>query len=1091
MKRHSMMWAMALTLLSPAFYGNAAGTETSPTVSVASPQQNRSVSGVIMDEYGDPVIGANVVVKGTTIGVMSDIDGKFALEVPSNAILQISYIGYLTQEITIGNQTSLTIRLVEDSQTLEEVVVVGFGTQKKVNLTGSVGIATAEDLQSRPVATATQALQGLVPGLNISTNTGELDKDMSINIRGQGTIGEGSKGSPLILIDGMEGDLNSVNPQDIENISVLKDAAASSIYGSRAPFGVILVTTKRGQAGKATINYNNSFRISSPINLPEQMDSYTFANYFNAAAINSNWGPVFSDDIMRKMLDFQAAGGTNLGGLPTDGDVWGKPAGDPFTAAYANTDWFKEIYKSSNFSHEHNMSISGGGEKVTYYAALGYLDQSGSIRHGSDGMKRYNVTAKMNAELTSWLDFNYSMRFTRTDNWRPTNFGGGFYERLGRQTWPNLPVYDENGYYHNSNAQTPAMDLALGGERNVQTDRLYHQGAFIIEPIKNWLTHLEFNYSTTTVDVRETGLPYYNHDVAGNLIDTKGTSSLYQDHKKDNYLNLNIYSEYSHTFNDVHNFKIMAGFQAEEMRQSFFRAKAYGLLLEDLPELDLTSNLDGNGVQKIPEVGGYRHQWATAGFFGRLNYDYMGRYLAEVNMRYDGTSRFRRGNRWDIYPSVSLGWNIAREEFWEPMVDVVNTLKLRASYGELGNQNTDGWYPTYRLMELKAADGYWLQGGVKPNTAKVLDLISTSLTWETVRSWNAGLDWGLLRNRLTGSFDFYTRFTDNMVGPAPELPNVLGISAPKVNNCDLKTVGWELELAWNDRLRNGLGYGVKLMLSDAQTTVESFPGNVTNSVWTYATGEKLGNIWGYETVGIAKTQAEMDAHLEKVGGQPFGSEWGAGDIMYADLDGKPGITEGAGTLEDHGDLKIIGNSTPRYHFGIDLSADWKGFDIRAFFQGVMKRDIWNNTNMFWGAVDNQWWSTGLKEHGDYFRAEATGLNNEIPANPDAYYPRPLFNSNKNHKNQSRYLQDASYIRLKNLQIGYSLPATWVRKIAISNCRVFVSAENLWTGTSLSKLFDPETVDGGNTDTNANAWIKGSGNAYPLSRTWSFGINVTL
>lgn len=915
-------------------------------------QQSKKITGVITDDYGEPVIGANVVEKGTLNGAMTDFDGNFSLEVSNGAILSISYIGYLPQEVPVGNQSFLTILLKEDTQTLDEVVVVGFGTQKKVNLTGSVGIATAKELESRPVTNATQALQGLVPGLMISTNTGEMDKDMSINIRGQGTIGEGSSGSPLILIDGMEGDINSVNPQDIENVSVLKDAAASSIYGSRAPFGVILITTKKGQKGKARVNYNNSLRISSPVNLPKQMDSYTFANYFNQAAKNVGWGAVFSDAVMQQMLDFQAAGGTNRGGLPTDGNLWGKPGGDPFTEAYANTDWFSELFKSNNFSHEHNVSISGGGEKVTYYTSLGYLDQSGLLRHGSDGLKRYNVTAKVNAELASWVDFSYNLRYVRTDNWRPTNFNGGMYERLGRQTWPNLPVYDENGYYHNGNAETPAMSLALGGERNVQTDRVYQQAAFVFEPVENWRTHVEFNYGTTTWDVHETSLPFYNHDVNGNIDDTNGTSSLYQDHKKENYLNLNIFSEYNRTFNQVHNFKIMAGFQAEEMRQSFFSTKKYGLLLDELPELDLTSGLAGDGSERATEAGGYRNQWATAGFFGRLNYDYQGKYLAEVNLRYDGTSRFRRGSRWNLYPSFSLGWNIAHEEFWQPVANVVNTFKLRGSYGELGNQNTNVWYPTYRTFELKSNDGSWLQNGVKPGTAKIEDLISTTLTWETVRTWNVALDWGLLNNRLTGSFDFYTRYTDNMVGPAPELPNILGISAPKTNNCDLKTVGWELQVAWNDRLQNGFGYGVKLLLSDAQTTVTSYPGNTTNSIDTYASGRKIGEIWGFETIGIAKTQEEMDAHLEKVGGQPFGTEWGAGDIMYADLDGNPGITEGARTLEDHGDMKVIGNSTPRYHFGIDLSADWKGFDLRVFFQGVMKRDYFQSTNHFWGVISD-------------------------------------------------------------------------------------------------------------------------------------------
>lgn len=1062
------------------------------------------VKGVVSDAMG-PVIGASIVEKGkATNGTITDMNGNFSLNVPSDATLTISFIGYVTQDVPVAGKSSHNIMLKEDSEMLDEVVVVGFGTQKKVNLTGSVGLASAKDLESRPVSNAVQALQGLVPGLQISMNTGELDKDMSINVRGTGTIGEGSSGSPLILIDGMEGDLSTVNPQDIENVSVLKDAAASSIYGSRAPFGVILVTTKKGKSGKASINYNNSFRVSSPIHLPEMMDSYTFANYYNMAAKNAGWGAVFSDDVMQKMLDFQAAGGTNRGGLPTDGKLWGKngyPGEDPFTNAYANTDWYDEIYKDNTFSQEHNVSINGGTEKVQYYASLGYLDQSGLLEHGSDGMKRYNLTAKVNAELTSWLDFSYSLRFVRSDNQRPTNFNSGLYDNIGRQTWPNLPVYDENGFYHNSNAGTPAMQLELGGERNVQTDKIYHQAAIVIEPIKNWRTHAEFNYSTSTWNTHETSLPRYNHDVSGKIVDTKETTSLYQDNKKENYLNLNLYSDYSLTLNDSHNLKVMAGFQAEEMKQSFFTAKKYGLLIDGLPEFDLSSGQDGTGKDKDSEISGYRNEWATAGFFGRVNYDYQGRYLAEVNVRYDGTSRFRSGNRWDVYPSFSLGWNIAREEFWEPLTNVVNTLKLRASYGELGNQNTNTWYPTYRLMELKTGDGSWLQGAypnsTKPNTAKVNDLVSNMLTWETVRSWNVGLDWGLFDNRLTGSVDYFIRYTDNMVGPAPELPNVLGISAPKTNNCDLKTMGWELEVAWNDRLNNGLGYGIKFMLSDSQSWIESYPSNTANSIDRYCAGRKLGDIWGYKTLGIAKTKEEMDAHIAQVGGQPFGSEWGAGDIMYANLDGKPGVTEGAKTLDDHGDLTVIGNDTPRFQFGIDLSADWKGLDVRAFFQGVMKRDYWQGSNMFWGAIGDQWWSSGLKEHGDYFRDEEIGLDgNKLPVNLDSYYARPVFGggsngASKNQQKQSRYLQDASYIRLKNVQVGYTLPSVWMKKIGFEKCRVFVSGENLWTGTSLSKLFDPETISGGNTNSDANSAVKNGGNAYPLSRTWSFGLSLTF
>lgn len=1055
-------------------------------------QQEQTIKGKVKDTMGSPIIGASIIEKGTSRGTITDLDGNFTLSVPPNATLVISYIGYQAQEIKPNPGENIVIELKEDSEVLDEIVVVGFGTQKKVNLTGSVGIAEAKELESRPVTSATQALQGLVPGLTISTNTGEMDKNMNISIRGTGTIGEGSSGSPLVLIDGMEGDLNSVNPQDIESVSVLKDASASSIYGSRAPFGVILVTTKKGKAGKASINYNNSFRISSPMNMPEMMDSYTFANYFNSASTNKGGGLIFKDDLMQKMLDFQAAKIT--GGIEASSNgQWGKPDHDPFITAYANTDWYHEIYKSNVFSQEHNVSVNGGGDKVTYYTSFNYLDQNGLLRHGSDGMKRYNATAKINTTLTDWLKFNYSMRFTRSNNYRPTNFNNDLYYILGRQTWPNLPIYDPNGYHFNSNAQTPIMQLALGGDRNMITDRLYHQAVVLIEPIKKWITHFEFNYSTLHQEVNEVSLPLYNHDVNGDIVDTHGTSSLLGSNKKENYLNLNIFSEYTTSFNDTHNIKAMLGFQAEEMKQGFSSVKKYGLLINNMPEFNLTTGTDGLGTSLPSEIDGYHNEWATAGFFGRLNYDYKGKYLAEVNMRYDGTSRFRRGSRWQLYPSFSLGWNIAREKFWIPLTDIVNTLKLRFSYGELGNQNTTAWYPTYRLMKLISNDGTWLQNGKKPNTAEVQKLVSSTLTWETIRSWNVGIDWGAFNNRLTGSFDYYIRYTDNMVGLAPELPSTLGVTTPQTNYCDLKTQGWELQIAWNDRLKNGLGYGLRLMLSDAKTMTKSYPGNNTQSIDLYLAGHEIGEIWGYETTGLAKSDEEMIAHLNKVGGQSsLGSNWAAGDIMYTDLDGKPGITEGARTINDHGDLKVIGNKTPRYHFGIDLSADWKNFDFRCFFQGVMKRDYWQDSNKFWGVVNNQWFSTALAEHNDYFRAEDIGLpGHKIEKNIDAFYPRPIFSQgSKNQQPQTRYLHNASYIRLKNLQIGYTLPSIWMQKVGLTKCRIFISGENLWTGTGLSKLFDPETIDGGDTKSTSKYTRKG-GNAYPLSRTWSFGLSITL
>lgn len=1082
MKAQNLLLTAFLLGSSPAVFAGPAKDKPDLSVYRAAMQQMRNVSGVVTDTKGEPVIGANVVVKGTTHGTITDLDGRFTLEVPSEATLEITYIGYVAQEVPVKNQVSLTIRLAEDSQKLDEVVVVGFGTQKKVNLTGSVGTVDAEALASRPVVNATQALQGLVPGLQISSTSGSLDKTADINIRGTGTIAEGSSSSPLVLIDGMEGDINSINPQDIAAISVLKDAAASSIYGSRAPFGVILITTKSGKSGETSVNYNNSFRWGGPVRKQHMMDSYTFATYFNDGFKNSGWGVYFDEPHMQRIKDYQ--NGTLTSGIPAGGNFWA----DGYAEGNANTDWYDVIYKDWSFSEEHNVSVNGGSDRISYYASLNYLHQGGLMKLGKEGLDRYNATAKINATLASWAKLNYTMRFTREDYERPAALGNSLYQDLARQGWPTLPLYDPNGYYYA--APSPALDLAEGGDDRTQTDHQYHQAALILEPVKNWITHLEFNYRIKSANRHWDKLVIYNHDVEGNPYPFRNNSNVHEDYLKENYLNLNAYSEYTRTFHTDHTFHLMAGFQAEELRQTKFGLQRDGILVPGLPEVDLTSGLDYDGNAVTPATNGARAAWSTAGFFGRLNYDYKGRYLAEVNMRYDGTSRFQGDRQWKFFPSFSVGWNMAHEAFWEPLSPTVGTLKLRGSYGELGNQNTTDWYQTYQIMKVASASGTWLQNGNKPNVAYIPALVSAALGWETVRSWNVGLDYGLFDNRLTGSFDYYNRFTDNMVGNAPELPAILGTAVPKTNNTDLKTMGWEWQVSWNDRLRGGLGYGVKLMLSDARTKITRYPNNPTNSIDTYRAGGMMGEIWGYETSGLAKTQAEMDAHLATLpkGGQDgLGTQWSAGDVMYKDLNGDGRIGEGSRTVEDHGDLKIIGNETPRYLFGIDLTADYKGFDFRAFFQGVLKRDYWQGGPYFWGIVNNQWWSTGLTEHVDYFRAEAS---NDLPANLDAYYPRPLFTTDKNQKCQSRYLQHASYIRLKNVQLGYTLPSSLTEKWYIRRLRFYVSGENLWTGTGLSKIFDPETVSGG-TPKSGDVLSSQNGNAYPLSRTISFGLSVTF
>ena len=1058
-------------------------------------QQQSNVSGLVTDNAGSPLPGVTVLIKGTALGTITDVNGKYSLaHVPDDAILQFSFVGMETLNISVAGKSTVNIVMKESTIGVDEVVVVGYGTQKKVNLTGSVSAVGADELAERPVQNASQILQGIVPGLNISQSQGgSLDSDPEINIRGVATIGEGSTGSPLVLIDGMEGDINALNPQDIENVSVLKDAAASSIYGSRAPFGVILITTKQGKKGHVLVNYNNSFRWSYPINMPEMMDSYTFGTYFNEAYINSGHTAYFSEERLQRIKDFQN-GLIDYGTIedPQNPAVWG----NGWRVGNDNINWYDMFYKDYAFSQEHNISTSGGNDNMQFYFSGNYLDQGGLMRFGKDDFNRYSTTVKVRGQLNDWFNIDVSTRFIREDYERPSYMTNSFFMDLARSSWPTFSLYDPNGYLFN----TQVIKMQNRGRDRIQRDWLYQQLKFNLEPVKDWKTHLELNYRTRNNfrhwDTQKT----YAHNVAGDPYRLAGTdvaeTEVYEYAMRHNFLTTNIYSEYEKHFKSGHYLKGLIGFQAEDSKYRDFSAKRNGVIVAELPVIDLTSGTDASGKTVSPAVSGYTDSWSTAGFFGRINYNYKDKYLLEANLRYDGTSRYREEMRWKWFPSISAGWNIAQENFWASLKDNVSMMKIRASYGKLGNQNTSSVYPTYLTMPTGTANGTWLINGAKPNTAQAPGLISQSMTWEKINSWNIGTDIGLFNNKLNASFDYFNRKTLDMVGPAPELPLILGTAVPKTNNTDLKTYGFELSIAWKDRLENGLGYAVTFILSDSQTKITRYPNETgslydsQNSKYLYRPNMKMGEIWGYETIGIAKTQAEMDAHLAALphGGQDaIGTQWEAGDIMYKDLNNDGKIDNGATTEKDHGDWKVIGNNTPRYLFSIDLSANWKGFDVRTLFQGVMKRDYFQDSYYFWGASKRGiWWSAGFEDHKDFFRNEDSYSYAAMGENLDSYYPRPVFDK-KNQQIQTRYLQDASYIRLKNLQIGYTLPQSLTDKMKMSQLRIFVSGENLWTGTKMTKMFDPETVGAGSGD---NA-VGFGGNTYPLSRIFSVGVNVNF
>ena len=749
-------------------------------------------------------------------------------------------------------------------------------------------------------------------------------------------------------------------------------------------------------------------------------------------------------------------------------------------------DWYNVVYKKTAFAHEHNASVSGGNDKFNYYVSGNYLYNGGFMDMGSDNYKRFNGTAKIGAQLARWIRMNYNMRFTRANYERPSALTNGLYSDMARQGWPVLPLYDRNGYLFSS--PSPALGLKTGGQDRKETDIIYHQLSFVLEPVRNWITHVDFNYKIDNSIRHWDSQRTYNHNVAGEPVIYNQNSNVHEDEFKDNYLNFQLYTEYNKSIAEKHNFHIMGGFQCEQLRRTEFGLQRNGIIDPEKSEVDLTNGLSYQGVAITPNVNGARNQWQTAGFFGRINYNYAERYLAELNLRYDGTSKFRSDKMWKLFPSISLGWRISEENFMKNTKDWLSNLKLRLSYGSLGNQNIDNWYQTYQTIAYRAFTGYWLQNGQKTNTTSAPGLVSSLLTWETVESYNVGLDFGFFNNRLTGSFDYFVRNTKNMVGKAPELPSILGTGVPVTNNTDLRTNGWELQLSWNDQLANGLHYGVTFNLSDSRTKITRYPNNPTNSIDTYIKGRYINEIWGYTTKGIAKSNEEMNAHLSTTDQSTIGSNWAAGDIMYEDTNNDKQINDGARTITDHGDLKVIGNSTPRFLWGIDLNASWKGFDIRAFFQGVMKRDAWlggswGSLEYYFGATNSgEWWATGITAVKDYYRDANTWsvANGYQKANQDAFLPRATF-SNKNERCQTRYLMNAAYMRLKNFQAGYTIPRNITTKWGISNMRVFVSIENLFTITKMPKQFDPEMIG---TDPRHS-------NGYPLSKTFSFGINVTF
>lgn len=1049
-------------------------------------QEDYQLKGQVVDVNGDPLPGVNITLQETTVGAITDLDGQFSLDVKDGkrALLVASYIGFGTKKIWVDENTGfLKIELKETAASLNEVVVVGYGTQKKLNLTGAVTTASGDILENRPIGNIAQGLQGMVPNLNITFNSGQPNQAAQINIRGNTSL---NGGNALILVDGVEiSDLSLINPQDVESVSVLKDASAAAVYGARAAFGVMLVTTKKGNRNQKTrVNYSNNFSWSSPARLPEMPRSDVWVRMWNKAYAYDTPGGYYFNDKFLKYLDAHIADPKNNPAILVDTEGIQNSNYNPSNPGWAyvgNTNWLEEFYRNSAFMQQHNASISGGTERNNYYASIGFKDQSGIFRYGNDTYKRFNLSFNFDTKLTKWLDMSFSTRLSNIQNDEPYMDNGG----SDAQTWyyevyrmfPTLSIYLPNGdfagLYLNSGNFNIIGKMALAGRNKKKTWDQWYTGRFDLHPIKGlsikgdyswnrYSTVQKFHRKEMTQTFPEGG-PQYTVETP-NYVKNYNSNNIYQA--------FNIWAEYKKSFNEEHNISVMAGYNQEEKKYNSIAYTMTDLYNNDLPVSDLAINYKNN--DETDDI------WRVQGVFFRLNYDYKSKYLMEVNGRYDGSSKYAKHDRWAFFPSASIGWRISEEKFFKPLKGVVDNLKIRASIGALGNQVTDGYHSYMSTLKGKVLNNYMMGG--KVINALDIPTLPSLVTWEKVISKDIGLDWSLFNNRFTGTFDFYIRDTKDMVRSVT-LPAVLGTSGGKENVADMRTVGWEVELTWKDRLQNVLGspldYSFTVGLSDYQAEITKFD-NPNGSLSMYYKGYKFGEIWGYVTDGFIQDEFEADRmnYVQKF----ISSKWYPGDIRYKDLNGDGVINNGTVTLDDPGDKKIIGNSTPRYRFNLQGSIGWHGFDIRAIFEGVGKRDMWTSSDIFWGFSRGIYNSCVTQYHID---------NTWTYENTNAYYPRLTGSANNRSKQvQSKYLQNAAYIRLKDITVSYNVPKKWLSKLKIEQARVYVSGLNLWEKTGLPPFMTPDIVDQ-MTGPDVKLMSENSGKEYAFMRSLSFGVNLTF
>lgn len=1087
-----------LTLLTMLFLGVSLSA-TGQTV-----DKGISVTVKVTDKAG-AMPGAGILVKGTTNGQITGADGTATLtNVAPDAVLVVTFVGYQTVEIPVKGRAKVSVTL-EDSLTLDEIVVVGYGTQKKANLTGAVDQVGSETFEGRSNANLTQMLQGQIPNLNLKFKDGRPNSSPSYNIRGTTSIGQG--GSALILIDGVEGDPALLNPNDIESVSVLKDAASSAIYGSRAPYGVVLITTKTARQGKPTVSYQANLTFEQPTTIPDYVSNgYTWADHFYKAYYNYN---LSNPSGINKTMEFSTAWLAeyqrrnetgNYEVLVSDGSIG---TAGRWLYFIEGEDYIGKLYRNHMTSQTHNISVSGSDDKFDYYVSGRYYGNNGIFDTdvNPESYKILNGRMKMGYKVTPWLRISNNTDISWTKYVMPQTYSegnGNIWRNIADEGHPCSPIWNPDGTLSHS-AVYSVGDYLYGhsnrGYINRQVKTTFAAQAKFLDDrlrLNADFTYRNKDFNTTVKKVKSEFSRY-----EGTTETISGTQSyLSETIRNYEYLATNEYVEFEDTFAGKHYFKALLGYNYEQ--ETYKNTYSYNddLLTPDVTNINLAMGIDNRSI-----TGDY-YRWRTVGAFARINYAFADRYLIEVNGRYDGSSKFPQRQRWAFFPSVSVGWRLTEEPWFKVSKDALSNIKFRASFGALGNSNVGN----YAYDETFSFDNGRIINGAKVRYTSAPAPIPESLTWETAQTLDFGLDMSFLKGRLSFTGDYYIRKTLDMYTVGPTLPDVFGASSPKGNYAEMTTKGYEITVRWNDSFNlagKPFNYGLKASLVDYKSIIDKFNNRkkeLSTAAYNtnYYAGMVVGEIWGFVSNGLWQNQDEIDA--AEAGALAAGQKYYnplmqtsktyklyPGDIKFEDLNGNGYIDRGQNTVDDPGDRKIIGNSEPRYIYSFGIDLEWNNIFLSAFFQGVGKQDWYpsNEASVIWGQYNRP-----------YAQMPKWHLNNYwTEDNPDAYLPRyagyyaPFYKGTNNAN--TRYLMDVSYIRLKNLQVGYTLPSKWTDAIRMKKVSIFFSGENLWTWSPMYKYTRDIDVTANIYGTDSVLSSTGDGFNYPTLRSYSLGLNITF